>query len=515
MALDQGTTGTRAIIYDRSSEPVAQAYRSVPQYYPRPGWVEQDLDEIYLSSRAVIQECLERSGLEPKRIAGLGIANQRETVAVWDARTGTPWGRAIGWQCRRSATICREWQRSGLEPLVRERTGLGLDPYFSASKLRWLLEEHPRIRRVSTRHRLQCGTMDSWLLWKLTAGRVHATDVTNAARTMVFDIHRRRWDPELLEALGLSGGVAFPRVQNSGSVFGRVGPGQPLSEGTPILAIMGDQQAALYGQTAFRENDAKVTYGTGCFLLVNRGTRPELPSRDYVLTLAADAEGKPIYAWEGSVFHAGSALQWLRDEVGLLSGTEESEELAREAGDTGGVYLVPAFTGLGAPYWAPSVRGAITGITRGTTRQQLVRAGLEAIAYQVTDLFERMKADAGDPALRLLRVDGGASRNDFLMQFQSDMLQVPLERPRDLEVTARGVALLAGRVQDWWSNEEELRSRWQAERVFVPEMEPKERDRLYRGWKTAVRNLISWGSAPRKDREGLHRDQEGESNHAL
>jgi glycerol kinase len=489
LAIDQGTTGTRAITYNRNGHIISQSYRQLTQYYPRPGWVEHDPEEIWQSCLAVLEEVLTRSGLKPTKIEAIGITNQRETTLVWDRDTGEPQYPAIVWQCRRTAPHCDELTSKGLEGLIKERTGLVIDPYFSATKIRWILDKVPGAKKKAEKGEIVFGTVDSWLLWKLTEGAALLTEYTNASRTMLFNIHKLEWDTELLDLFQIPRKI-LPSVRPSGSIFGYTTENSSLSSGIPIAAVLGDQQAALFGQIGFNPGMAKNTYGTGCFLLLNLGKKSVTPSEGLVATLACDGEGKPIYALEGSVFMAGAAVQWLRDGLGLIKVPEETEEATARVKDTGGVYMIPAFTGLGAPYWDSSARGAILGISRGTKREHIIRATLESIAYQTRDVLEVMEANARQK-LKKLRVDGGAAKNDFLMQFQSDILGIPVERPVILETTALGAALLAGLTIGFWKNEEELKHLWKREASFTPQMGSERREALYAGWKKAVSRVLS------------------------
>ena len=489
VAIDQGTTGTRAIAYDRDGHIISQSYRQLTQYYPRPGWVEHDPEEIWQSCLGVIEQILTKSGLKPAKIEAIGITNQRETTLVWDRNTGEPQHKAIVWQCRRTAPRCDELTSKGLEGLIKERTGLVIDPYFSATKIGWILDKVPGARKKAEKGEIVFGTVDSWLLWKLTGGAAHLTEYTNASRTMLFNIHRLEWDAELLDLFQIPGKI-LPSVRPSGSIFGYTAKNGSLSSGIPIAAVLGDQQAALFGQMGFNPGTAKNTYGTGCFLLLNLGKKSVTPSKGLVATLACDGEGKPIYALEGSVFMAGAAVQWLRDGLGLIKALKETQEAAARVKDTGGVYMIPAFTGLGAPYWDPLARGAILGISRGTKKEHIIRATLESIAYQTRDVLEVLEADASQK-LKKLRVDGGAAKNDFLMQFQSDILGIPVERPVVLETTALGAALLAGLTIGFWKNKEELTHLWKRGASFTPQMDNEKREILYTGWKKAVSRVLN------------------------
>ncbi|MFQ5836039.1 MAG: glycerol kinase GlpK, partial [bacterium] len=454
-----------------------------------PGWVEHDPEEIWQSCLFVIEEILTKSGLKPAKIEAIGITNQRETTLIWDRNTSEPQYKAIVWQCRRTAPRCDQLISQGLEDLIKERTGLVIDPYFSATKIGWILDKVPGTRQKAEKGEIVFGTVDSWLLWKLTAGAAHVTEYTNASRTMLFNIHKLEWDTELLDLFQIPRKI-LPSVKSSGSIFGYTAKNGPLSPGIPIAAVLGDQQAALFGQMGFNPGMAKNTYGTGCFLLLNLGKKSVTPSRGLVATLACDGEGKPVYALEGSVFMAGAAVQWLRDGLGLIKETKDTEKAAVSVKDTGGVYMIPAFTGLGAPYWDSSARGAILGISRGTKKEHIIRATLESIAYQTRDVLEAME-DNTKLKLKKLRVDGGAAKNDFLMQFQSDILGIPVERPVVLETTALGAALLAGLTTGFWKNKEELTHLWKREASFTPQMHNERRETLYAGWKKAVSRVLN------------------------
>ncbi len=489
LAIDQGTTGTRAIAYDGDAHVVSQSYCQLTQYYPRPGWVEHDPEEIWQSCLFVVEETLTKSGLKPEKIEAIGVTNQRETTLIWDRNTGEPVYKAIVWQCRRTAPRCDELISKGLEGLIKKRTGLVIDPYFSATKIGWILDKVPGARQKAERGKIVFGTVDSWLLWKLTGGAAHLTEYTNASRTMLFNIHTLEWDAELLDLFQIPRKM-LPSARPSGSIFGYTAKNGPLSSGIPIAAVLGDQQAALFGQIGFNSGMAKNTYGTGCFLLLNLGKKSPAPPQGLVVTLACDGEGKPTYALEGSVFMAGAAVQWLHDGLGLIKKTKDTEEAAERVKDTGGVYMIPAFTGLGAPYWDFSARGAILGISRGTKKEHIIRATLESIAYQTRDVLEVMEANAKQK-LKKLRVDGGAAKNNFLMQFQSDILGIPVERPALLETTALGAALLAGLTIGFWKNKEELTHLWKREALFRPQMDNERRETLYGGWKKAVSRVLS------------------------
>lgn len=477
LAIDQGTTGSTAVLVDREGRIEARTYREITQYYPQPGWVEHDPEDIWRSVRETISELM--TGRQEARIVGLGITNQRETTVVWDRNSGQPVGNAIVWQCRRTADLCRELGPH--ERLFREKTGLPLDAYFSGTKLRWILDH---LGEGADPRDLCFGTVDSWILWKLTGGAVHATDFTNASRTLLFNIHERTWDDELCRLLGIPQGM-LPRVQDSVSDFGRVDT-IPDIRGVPIRGVAGDQQAALFGQTGFLPGDAKNTFGTGCFLLMNTGAKAVRSKKGLLTTLAVDAEGRSCFALEGSVFIGGAVLQWLRDEIGILAAARASEISARAVEDTAGVYVVPAFVGLGAPHWDMEARGIITGLTRGASRDHLIRAALESMAYQTRDVLTVMQEEAGAKVVRL-EVDGGAAANDFLLQFQADLLDIPVARPEIIESTSLGAAFLAGLGSGFWRNADALKHTRRVERVFHPEMDPEIRNTLISGWNRALR----------------------------
>lgn len=489
MALDQGTTSSRCIIFDHSGAMLASAQREFAQHYPKPGWVEHDAAEIWETTLEVARGAMAKSGLEAADIAAIGITNQRETTVVWDRETGEPVCPAIVWQCRRTAPMADALAASGWAEKIRQKTGLVPDAYFSGTKLRWILDKVPGARQGAEEGRLLFGTIDSWLIWKLTGGRAHVTDVTNASRTMLFDIRRLRWDPELLELFGIPEQM-LPRVQPSSCIYGETEPGL-FGGKIPVAGAAGDQQSALFGQCCFEAGDVKNTYGTGCFLLMHTGSEPVFSENGLITTIAASGPGRIRYALEGSVFTAGAAVQWLRDELKLIPDAAASEAEARSVADTGGVYVVPAFTGLGAPYWNQYARGTITGITRGFTRAQLVRATLESIAYQTCDICRAMESDAGVELTRL-RVDGGASANDLLMQFQSDLLGAEVLRPACIETTALGAAYLAGLAVGYWKDTADIRQNRQTGRVFLPEMRDATRAKLLKGWNRALTTALAW-----------------------
>ncbi|HEU5318088.1 MAG TPA: glycerol kinase GlpK [Chloroflexota bacterium] len=490
LAIDQGTTGTTALVIDEGGSILSRGYAAVTQHYPQPGWVDHDATQIWQTVLDATSQAL--SAAPSRQLTGIGITNQRETTVLWDRRSGEPLAPAIVWQCRRTASRCDELRAEGAAPLFQERTGLVLDAYFSGTKIEWLLDHVPTARARAEAGDLAFGTIDAWLVYRLTGGTAHVTDVSNASRTLLFDIHRGEWSEELLARLRVPTRV-LPEVIPSSSVAGYVGDdaGQ-VPAGTPIAGIAGDQQAALFGQACFTPGSAKTTYGTGCFLLLNTGPTP-VPSRNQLLTTVAwqlERQGGLTYALEGSVFIGGAVVQWLRDELGLIDTAAETATIASSVPDTGGVYLVPAFTGLGAPYWDQAARGAIVGLTRGTGRAHLVRAALEGIAHQVTDVVEAMGSDAGTP-LTEMRVDGGAAANDFLMQVQADLLGVPVTRPANLETTAFGAAALAGLTVGVWSSLGEVAATLAADRTFEPRMAPTERERIRAGWHDAVRRTRS------------------------
>jgi glycerol kinase len=488
LALDQGTTSSRAILFDEAGLPVAMAQREFPQLYPEPGWVEHDPKEILRSQRDVAREVFQKKRVAVKDVMAVGITNQRETTLLWDRQTGEPLHNAIVWQDRRTAEMCQDLRQAGAESLVRERTGLVIDPYFSGTKLAWLLDEVPGARARAERGELAFGTVDSWLVWQLTGNRTHVTDPTNASRTMLFNIHSGDWDEELLRLLRVPRAL-LPEVHPSAHAFGML-PAAVLGEPLIIAGIAGDQQAALFGQACHESGMAKNTYGTGCFMLLHTGGKAVASTSGLISTACAQTRDRE-YALEGSVFIAGAVVQWLRDELGFFSSSSEIEKLAASVLDPGGVFLVPAFTGLGAPYWDPHARGTIVGLTRGTSRAHIARAALESIAYQSAEVLEAMQKDSGQ-RLAELRVDGGASANDLLMQFQADILGVPVVRPKVLETTALGAAYLAGLTVNLWRSREELASHWQAEKRFEPHMERGEAQARMARWREAVQRSLKW-----------------------
>jgi glycerol kinase len=495
LALDQGTTGSTALVVDPDGAMRARGYVELPQHFPRPGWVEHDPERIWSTMEDAAGLALGAAGITGADLAAIGITNQRETAVIWERASGRPIHHAIVWQCRRTAEMCDRMKADGLEGLFRRKTGLVLDAYFSGTKIRWLLDHVDGARARAERGDLAFGTVDSWLLWKLTGGRVHATDPSNASRTLCLDIERLAWDPELIGYLRIPQEV-FPAVRPSCGVFGETAALGALPAGIPIAGIAGDQQAALFGQGAHRPGDAKNTYGTGCFLLLHTGGKPVRSSRGLLTTVAWSVPGpggtpETAYALEGAIFVAGAAIQWLRDGLGVIRTAAESEGLAMSVPDTGGVYLVPAFVGLGAPHWDMYARGALLGVTRGTSRAHVVRAALEAIAYQTRDVLDLMAAEAGRRPAEL-RVDGGATENDFLCQFQADLLDLPVLRPRVRETTALGAAYLAGLGVGLWRDPEALRGLWQLDRAFRPAMPAERREALYTGWTRAVERARDW-----------------------
>lgn len=489
LSLDQGTTSSRSILFDRGGTPVTQVSREFRQIYPKPGWVEHDPVEIWESQLFTLREVIVKAAISPKEIAAIGITNQRETTIVWDKETGEPVCNAIVWQCRRTAGICDELKEKGYESLFREKTGLVLDAYFSGTKVKWILNNVKGAREKAENGELYFGTVDSWLIYNLTGGKVHLTDYSNASRTLLYNIKDRSWDEDILEILGIPASM-LPEVKPSSDTLAIVS-NKIIGHEIPISGMAGDQQAALFGQGCFARGMAKNTYGTGCFLLMNTGEEEIQSGKGLLTTLAWGVDGQVDYALEGSVFIAGAAIQWLRDEMKLISDASESEEVALEVDDTDGVYFVPAFVGLGAPYWDMYARGAIVGLTRGTGRAHIVRAALESIAYQVKDLIEAMEADSGIE-LRELRVDGGAVGNSFLMQFQADILGVPVVVSKVSETTALGAAYLAGLAVGFWKDLEEIKEQWREGRRFLPRMDQGEARCRYAGWKRAVERAKGW-----------------------
>jgi glycerol kinase len=488
LALDQGTTSSRCILFNRHGEAVSKVQREFSQIFPQEGWVEHDATEIWASQMGVAMEAMLLCGISAEQIAGIGITNQRETTVVWEKDTGKPIHHAIVWQCRRTADACQALKSSGAEREIRERTGLLVDPYFSATKLRWILDHVEGAQARAEKGELLFGTVDSWLIYQLTGGRVHATDPSNAARTMLFNIHTMQWDEELLRLFRIPA-CMLPEVRPSSGIFGYTDP-KLFGKSIPIAGVAGDQQAALFGQCGFDSGDAKNTYGTGGFLLMNTGNSPVMPKQGLLSTVGWQIGEDVHYVLEGSVFVCGAVIQWLRDGLGLLKRASDSEKMAKRVPSNGGVYLVPAFVGLGAPYWDPYARGSIHGLTRGTGKDHIVRAALESMAYQTADVLSAMQAETGIP-LRTLRVDGGASQNNFLLQFQADVLGISLLRPACVETTAWGAASLAGLAVGAYEDLNALRREWRVDRAFSPAMPQTEREALLAGWQDAVRRSRS------------------------
>ncbi len=489
LALDQGTTSSRAILFDESGQPAGMEQREFTQIYPRPGWVEHNPLEIWDSQLAVAQKLLKKRKIKPTQIVGIGITNQRETTVVWDRDTGQPIHNAIVWQDRRTAPICDQLKSDGHEPYIRKNTGLVIDAYFSGTKVKWLLDKVPGARAKARSGKLLFGTIDSWLVWNLTGGQHHVTDYTNASRTLLYNIRKLKWDHKMLKVLGIPNKM-LPSVRSSAEIYGHTEKslfGQPI----PISGMAGDQQAALFGQGCFRKGMAKNTYGTGCFMLMNTGTDLVYSKNGLLTTIAWGLDGKPTYALEGSVFIAGAAIQWLRDGLKIIDEAPDSEYIASKVVDADGVYVVPAFAGLGAPYWDMYAKGAIFGLTRGTTKAHLTRATLESLAFQTKDVLHAMEKDAG-LRLKALRVDGGACANNLLMQFQADILNTTVERPGIIETTALGAAYLAGMGVGLWKKSD-LNKNWHLERKFKPAMKPKERTARYAKWQQAVQRVMGWG----------------------
>ncbi|OAO83459.1 Glycerol kinase [Anoxybacillus flavithermus] len=481
LALDQGTTSSRAILFNQKGEIVHIAQKEFTQYFPQPGWVEHNPNEIWGSILAVIATVLSEAAVEPKQIAAIGITNQRETTVVWDKQTGQPIYNAIVWQSRQTAQICEQLKQAGYDDVFREKTGLLIDAYFSGTKVKWILDHVEGAREKAERGELLFGTIDTWLTWKLSGGKVHVTDYSNASRTLMFNIYEQRWDDELLNILHVPKAM-LPDVRPSSEIYAHTAPYHFFGQEVPIAGIAGDQQAALFGQACFEEGMAKNTYGTGCFMLMNTGEKAVQSNHGLLTTIAWGIDGKVEYALEGSIFVAGSAIQWLRDGLRMIKEAKDSEAYATKVQSTDGVYVVPAFVGLGTPYWDSDVRGAVFGLTRGTTKEHFIRATLESLAYQTKDVLTAMEADAGI-TLKTLRVDGGAVKNNFLMQFQSDILGVPVERPVVNETTALGAAYLAGLAVGYWQSREEIAKQWNIDRAFEPKMNADTQQRLYDGWK--------------------------------
>ncbi|MEO0583760.1 MAG: glycerol kinase GlpK [Bacteroidota bacterium] len=485
LALDQGTTSSRAILFDQEFRIVGKAQKEFTQIFPQPGWVEHDPQEIWESQLSVAREVMKTKGVEAHQIAGIGITNQRETTIIWDKETGKPIHNAIVWQDRRTSEICDALKAEGLTEYVREHTGLVIDAYFSGTKIKWLLD-HVKVEDPS---KLAFGTVDTWLIWNLTGGRLHATDYTNASRTLVYNINELDWDQKMLEVLEIPPEI-LPEVRSSSGDFGMTDPKWFDGVEIPIRGVAGDQQAALFGQACFEPGMSKNTYGTGCFLLMNTGTQPLKSKSGLLTTLAWGIDGQVNYVLEGSIFIAGAAIQWLRDELKMLDEAPDSEYYAMKASTSEGVYVVPAFAGLGAPYWDMYARGAMFGLTRGTSKAHIIRATLESLAYQTRDVLDAMQKDCGQ-TITTLRVDGGASANNLLMQFQADILNTPVERPKVVETTAQGAAYLAGLATGFWQKDQ-LMTEWQSDAVFIPQMPEEERVKLYSGWQKAVQRTMQW-----------------------
>lgn len=490
LALDQGTTSCRAILFNKESKIVGVTQKEFTQIYPKAGWVEHNAEEIWSTQYGVIAELIAKTGIKVNEIASIGITNQRETTVVWDKNTGKPVYNAIVWQCRRTTAICDDLKAKGYEEMVREKTGLVVDAYFSGTKVKWILDNVEGARAKAEKGELLFGTTDCWLIWKLTGGKVHVTDYSNASRTMMFNIRDLHWDKELLEMLDVPQSM-LPEVHNSSEVYGNTDVAVFLGYEIPIAGVAGDQQAALFGQACFEPGDAKNTYGTGCFMLMNTGSKIHTSKHGLLTTIAWGIDGKVEYALEGSIFIAGAAIQWLRDGLKLIDGAPDSEYYAKKVKDTDGVYFVPAFVGLGAPYWDMRARGGIFGLTRGTTKDHIIRAALDSLAYQTKDVLGSMEADSGI-SLKSLRVDGGAVTNNLLMQFQADILGTRVDRPEIIETTALGAAYLAGLAVGFWSSKEELASHWLLDRRFEPDMEEEKRAKLYKGWLKAVERSKNW-----------------------
>ncbi|WP_261815607.1 glycerol kinase GlpK [Vibrio gallicus] len=499
VALDQGTTSSRAVILDHDANIVSSSQREFTQIYPKSGWVEHDPMEIWATQSSTLVEALAKAGIRSDEVAGIGITNQRETTIVWNKETGKPVYNAIVWQCRRTADTCEELKQRGLEDYVRDNTGLVLDPYFSATKVKWILDNVEGAREQADNGKLLFGTVDTWLVWKMTQGRVHVTDYTNASRTMLFNINDLCWDETLLNEMGIPASM-MPEVKQSSMVYGQMNLGGKGGTRVPIAGIAGDQQAALFGQMCVEAGQAKNTYGTGCFLLMNTGQEKVTSNNNLLTTLACGARGEPAYALEGAVFMGGASIQWLRDEMKLLDCATDSEYFATKVDSSNGVYVVPAFTGLGAPYWDAYARGTIVGLSRGSNSNHIIRATLEGIAYQTRDVLDAMQADSGIK-LANLRVDGGAVANNFLMQFQSDVLDTEVHRPQVTEVTALGAAYLAGLAVGFWDCIDELKGKAVLDRTFAPHHDEEKRNRRYKGWKRAIKCAQVWSEMHEADQD--------------
>ena len=490
VALDQGTTSSRAVIFDKEQNIIEISQKEFIQIYPKEGWVEHDPMEIWATQYGVLQEALAKANITQEDLAAIGITNQRETTIVWDKNTGKPIYNAIVWQCRRTASICDKLKEEGWEEYIKESTGLVVDAYFSGTKIKWILDNVERAREKANKGELLFGTVDTWIVWKLTNGKVHVTDYTNASRTMLFNIKELKWDKKLLELLDIPESM-LPEVKNSSEIYGYANLGAKGGIRVPVAGIAGDQQAALFGQAAFEKGDVKNTYGTGCFLLMNTGNEPVFSKNGLLTTIAIGIDGKVQYALEGSVFVGGAVVQWLRDELRIISDSTDTDYFASKVKDNGGVYIVPAFVGLGAPYWDMYARGAILGLTRGSNRNHIIRAALESIAFQTRDVLEAMIEDSKFN-VNSLKVDGGASKNRFLMQFQADLVGKKVIRPIITETTALGAAYLAGLAVGFWKDKDEIKALWHKGEIFEPELSKEKRDVYYKGWKKAVKRAMSW-----------------------
>lgn len=490
MALDQGTTSSRAILFNKKGEIVETAQKEFTQIYPKAGWVEHNPMEIWGSQSGVMREVIETAGITPDEIAAIGITNQRETTIVWDKNTGKPIYNAIVWQCRRTSDICNSLKEKNLEHVIKEKTGLLIDAYFSATKIKWILDNVEGAREKADNGELLFGTVDTWLIWKLTHGKVHVTDYSNASRTMMYNIKELKWDEDILKELNIPISM-LPKVKPSSYIYGHTDEQMLAGAQIPIAGCAGDQQSALFGQTCFEEGSAKNTYGTGCFLLMNTGEKLVESKNGLITTIAWGIDDKIQYALEGSIFMGGASIQWLRDELRMIKSAKDSETYANKVEDTNGVYVVPAFTGLGAPYWDMYARGTVLGLTRGAKKEHLIRATLESIAYQTKDVINVMEQDS-NINLKYLKVDGGASSNSFLMQFQSDILNINIDRPEIVETTALGAAYLAGLAVGFYKSKDEITSKWKVEKEFSPIMDKDKREKLYKGWKKAVSRSLQW-----------------------
>lgn len=490
LSIDQGTTSSRAILFNKQGNMVHSSQKEFTQIFPKPGWVEHNANEIWGSVLSVIATVFAESNVKPDQVAGIGITNQRETIVVWDKNTGQPIYNAIVWQSRQTSEICENLKTKGYDEVFRKKTGLLIDPYFSGTKVKWILDHVPGAREKAEKGELLFGTIDTWLVWKFSGGKTHITDYSNASRTLMYNIFDLSWDDELLEILNVPKSM-LPKVRPSSEIYTTTTGDEFFGKEVPISGIAGDQQAALFGQACFKEGMAKNTYGTGCFMLMNTGENAVQSEHGLLTTIAWGLNGRVEYALEGSIFVAGSAIQWLRDGLRMFQDAKESEIYAKRVFSTEGVYIVPAFVGLGTPYWDSEVRGAVFGLTRGTTKEHFIRATVESLAYQTKDVLSAMEADSGI-ALKALKADGGAVKNNFLMQFQSDILNVPVERPTINETTALGAAYLAGLAVGFWKDQEEIETQWKVEQTFVPEMTEQERHHLYSGWKKAVHATMAF-----------------------